>query len=46
MENLIFKDYFHKVTSRGNFLAKRDASVTVVGSEVLGLHGEIAGESV
>lgn len=46
MENPIFKDFFHKVTSRGNFLGKRDASITVVGSGVLGLHSEIAGESV
>lgn len=46
MENPIFKDYFHKVTFRGNFLAKRDASVTGVRSGVLGRHGKIAGESV
>lgn len=38
--------YFHKVTFKAIFLGNRGPSVVAVESRVLGLRGEIAGESV
>lgn len=44
--DLIFEDYFYKVTFTGDILCNRDFSITVVESRILGLKGGIARESV